>query len=81
MLCSISIWASSAEVIVSGQGRVIATGIGLAHTKNTTLGAVNYWNDSDLSVMNRFLLVMNYIYCKCRTLLIGKCEYAEGRKS
>jgi hypothetical protein len=48
--------------------RNFATVIGLAHTKNTTLGAVNYWNDSDLSVMNRFLLVMNYIYCKCRTL-------------
>jgi len=52
--------------------RNFSTGIGLAHTKkNTTLGAVNYWNDSDLSVMNRFLLVMNYNYCKCRTLAVG----------
>jgi hypothetical protein len=50
------------------RSRNFAAGIGLVHTKNTTLGAVIYWKGSDLLVMNRFLLVMNYNYCKCRTL-------------
>ena len=45
-----------------------AIGMSLVHTINTTLGAVIYWNDSDLFVINPFFLVMNYNYCKCRTL-------------
>jgi hypothetical protein len=46
------------------------------HTKNTPLGAVIYWNDSDLFVMNRFFLVMNYNYCKCRTLPVTRTDQA-----
>jgi hypothetical protein len=45
------------------------TKIGLAcYQKNTPLGAVNYNNGSVLYVTIRFLLVINYYYCKCRTL-------------
>jgi hypothetical protein len=42
------------------------TKIGLACYQNTPLGAVNYNNGSVLYVTIRFLLVINYYYCKCR---------------
>jgi hypothetical protein len=46
----------------------LATRIGLACYQNTPLGAVKYKNGSNLFVTIRFVLVINYLHCKRRTL-------------